>query len=144
MSDRTRRYRLGRYAESISVWHLRLRGYRVLDRRYRTPVGEIDIIAQRGNLIAFIEVKARRTKTLAIESITPKQRHRIRRAAGAHVKDHHPRFAFVLNASFNTMRWQRKVRHEQYLSKQKAMRATKKAVIPATNYRAKMDTRTNA
>jgi putative endonuclease len=88
VSDRTRRYRLGRYAESISVWHLRLRGYRVLDRRYRTPVGEIDIIAQRGNLIAFIEVKARRTKTLAIESITPKQRHRIRRAAGAFLGAH--------------------------------------------------------
>ena len=88
MNDRTRRYRLGHYAVSISVWHLRLRGYRVLARRYRTPVGEIDIIARRGKLIAFIEVKARRTKTLAIESITRKQRHRIRRTAGAFMSAH--------------------------------------------------------
>lgn len=83
VNDRTRRYHLGHYAGSICGWHLRLRGYRVLARRYRTPVGEIDIIARRGQLIAFIELKARRTKALAIESITPKQRNRIRRAAGA-------------------------------------------------------------
>ncbi len=88
MTERTRRYRLGHYAESISVWHLRLRGYRVLARRYRTPVGEIDIIARRGKLIAFIEVKARRTKALAIESITLKQRRHIRRAAGAFLSAH--------------------------------------------------------
>lgn len=82
-NDRQRRYRLGHYAEIISVWHLRLRGYRVLARRFKTPVGEIDIIARRGKVVAFIEVKARRTEALAIESITPRQRNRIRRAAGA-------------------------------------------------------------
>ena len=46
-------------------------------------MGEIDIIARRGHLIAFIEVKARRTEALALESVTPRQRNRIRRAAGA-------------------------------------------------------------
>ncbi|MEE2969084.1 MAG: YraN family protein [Pseudomonadota bacterium] len=67
----------------MSVWHLRVRGYRILARRYKTPVGEIDIIARRGGMVAFIEVKARDTETLAIESITPRQRKRIRRAAEA-------------------------------------------------------------
>ena len=83
MNDRKRRYRLGHYVETISVWHLRVRGYRILARRYKTPVGEIDIIARRGGMVAFIEVKARDTETLAIESNTPRRRKRIRRAAEA-------------------------------------------------------------
>ena len=81
MDDRQSRYRLGHYAETICVWHLRLRGYRVLSRRFKTPVGEIDIIARRRNIVAFIEVKARRTRELAMESVSPRQQNRIRRAA---------------------------------------------------------------
>ncbi|NQU70650.1 MAG: YraN family protein [Rhodospirillales bacterium] len=81
VNDRQRRYRLGHYAETICVWHLRLRGYRVLSRRFKTPVGEVDIIARRRNMVAFIEVKARRTRALAMESVSPRQQNRIRRAA---------------------------------------------------------------
>ncbi len=82
-AERTRRYRLGRWAEDICAWHLRARGYRVLARRFRVPVGEIDIVARRGGVLAFIEVKARRDHRLAVESLTPHQRRRIRRAAMA-------------------------------------------------------------
>jgi putative endonuclease len=51
----------GRRAERIAGWWLRLKGWRILDRRVRTPVGEIDLIAKRGALIAFVEVKSRKT-----------------------------------------------------------------------------------
>lgn len=79
--ERRRRDRFGRLAETMCVWHLRARGFRVLARRYRTPVGEIDIIARRGRLVAFIEVKARRSRELAGESLSARQRRRIARAA---------------------------------------------------------------
>jgi hypothetical protein len=63
-TDRRRRaYRFGHWAETLCVWWLRLGGYRVLARRYKTPVGEIDIVARRGAALAFIEVKARRHTT---------------------------------------------------------------------------------
>ena len=51
----------GRRGERIAGWWLRLKGWSILDRRVRTPAGEVDIVARRGNLIAFVEVKARRT-----------------------------------------------------------------------------------
>ncbi len=51
----------GRRGERIAAWYLRLKGWRILDRRIRTPVGEVDLIAKRGPLIAFVEVKVRAT-----------------------------------------------------------------------------------
>lgn len=76
-------WRLGRRAETLCVWSLRLRGYRILARRLVTPLGEIDIVARRGQVLAMIEVKARPTIAEAAESIGPRQRQRIRRAAEA-------------------------------------------------------------
>lgn len=52
----------GRRGESIAAWYLRLKGYRILDKRVRTPRGEIDLVAKRGQLIAFVEVKTRETE----------------------------------------------------------------------------------
>lgn len=49
----------GRQAERIAAWWLRLKGWAILDRRVRTRAGEIDLIARRGRLVAFVEVKAR-------------------------------------------------------------------------------------
>lgn len=80
-SDRQRREIAGRRAEDICAWYLRLKGYRVLARRFRTPVGEIDIIARRGSVVAMIEVKARPSKTEAIGAVSTQQRRRIARAA---------------------------------------------------------------
>lgn len=65
----------------LCVWYLRLRGYRILARRLRTPVGEIDILARRGAVLAAIEVKARDRLADAAEAVTPRQRRRVTRAA---------------------------------------------------------------
>ncbi len=61
LSDRRAAEAAGRRGERIAGWWLRLKGWRILDRRVRTPAGEVDIVARRGNLIAFVEVKARAT-----------------------------------------------------------------------------------
>ncbi len=83
-SARTERY--GRFAESLSLALLRLKGYRVIARRFRSPAGEIDLIVRRGSLVAYVEVKARRDIASAAESLGPAQRQRIRRAAGHFLK----------------------------------------------------------
>ncbi len=52
----------GRQAERICAWWLRLKGWQILARRARTPVGEVDLVARRGAMVAFVEVKARATQ----------------------------------------------------------------------------------
>lgn len=82
-ADRTRqaRERRGRWAETIAAAYLRFKGFRILDKRFKVPSGEIDIIAMKGRRIAFIEVKARTDLEACEASITPKLRARVRRAA---------------------------------------------------------------
>jgi len=82
MSRAARRqaFRRGHAAELLCLWHLRLRGYRILARRFRVPSGEIDLIARRGKVLAAIEVKARPSLAAAGESISPRQRRRVARA----------------------------------------------------------------
>ena len=70
----------GRRAETRALWLLRLKGYRILARRARTPVGEIDLIVRRGGLVAAVEVKARATATDAAEALGPHQRRRVAQA----------------------------------------------------------------
>lgn len=99
---RRRRDAHGRRAERRCVWFLRFRGYRVLDRRARTPCGEIDIVARRGRTVVFVEVKARARAAEAAESVTPRQRRRIERAARHYIAHHRwltrlqPRFDVML------------------------------------------------
>ena len=71
----------GRRAETLAVWWLRLKGYRIIARRVKTPKGEIDIIARRGLTLAFVEVKARADFDTAIQSISARQIGRIIAAA---------------------------------------------------------------
>ena len=78
---RRKAYRAGRSAEAIAAWWLRLKGYRIVAMGFKTPVGEIDLIARRGRLVAFVEVKVRPSKTEAADAITPRQQARIARAA---------------------------------------------------------------
>ena len=61
----------GRRAEIWAAWLLRLKGFRVLDRRWRGPGGEIDLVARRGSLILFVEVKARNHRADALAAIHP-------------------------------------------------------------------------
>ena len=78
--ERQRAERRGRIGETAAAWWLRLKGWRILDRRVRTPVGEVDLIARRGNLVAFVEVKTRAT---AAELDWAIDRHRLARVAAA-------------------------------------------------------------
>ena len=59
--DRQRAEAAGRRGERLAGWWLRLKGWQILDRRVRTPAGEVDIVARRGTLVAFVEVKSRAT-----------------------------------------------------------------------------------
>jgi len=83
--DRSQRHRRaqkrGRWAETLTALYLRLTGHRVLARNYKTQQGEIDLIVRRHTTISFVEVKARATRTLALEAIHPHQCRRIERAA---------------------------------------------------------------
>jgi len=88
VSDRRRAYLRGRATERRCALLLNLKGWRIVARRYRTPVGEIDLIAKRGNIVAAIEIKARRTFTEALEAATPHQQRRIERAAAAFLSQH--------------------------------------------------------
>lgn len=74
-------YNKGRFAELYACAYLFLKGYVPLERRYKTPVGEIDIIARRGSNIVFFEVKYRESQGAAGESITALAKTRISRAA---------------------------------------------------------------
>ena len=60
---------------------LRLKGYRVLNRRWKSPAGEIDLVVRKGKVIAFVEVKARTSADEAVTSVTAHQRRRIVNAA---------------------------------------------------------------
>ena len=81
MNRRAEAERRGRRAEFVAVWMLRLKGYRILARRYRTPAGEIDLVAARAGQLVFVEVKARADKADAAWSISRRQQQRIARAA---------------------------------------------------------------
>ena len=59
----------GRGAETLACWWLRFHGWRILARRARVPGGEVDIIARRGKVLAFVEVKARATEESAAMSL---------------------------------------------------------------------------
>lgn len=74
-------YKKGLISESLAAWYLRLKGYTILARRYKTPVGEIDIIAKKGTMTIFAEVKARDSDKKGLEAITANAQRRISRAA---------------------------------------------------------------
>ena len=74
---RQRAWRRGQAAEALCVAWLMLRGYRIIGRRLRTPVGEIDIAARRRQTLAIVEVKARADQRRALETISAGQRRRL-------------------------------------------------------------------
>jgi putative endonuclease len=73
--------RHGHRAETIALWFLRLKGYRLLQRRFKSPAGEVDLIMRRGNTTVFVEVKARSSIDDSITAVTIRQSQRIARAA---------------------------------------------------------------
>jgi putative endonuclease len=75
------RYRRGLYAEELAKLWLRLKGYRILAHRCKTPLGEIDLIATRGKNVALIEVKQRPTLAEGAAAISRHQQGRLQQAA---------------------------------------------------------------
>jgi len=72
----------GRRSETLAAWALRLKGYRILSRRLKTPLGEIDMVALPVfGPVCFVEVKARPVQDAAVLSVGAVQRARIARAA---------------------------------------------------------------
>ena len=81
--DRQKAEAKGRVAEIVAIALLTAKGYALLRRRYRSRSGEIDLIMRKGDVTAFIEVKARASHDEAVESVSPNQARRIA-AAAAH------------------------------------------------------------
>ena len=79
--ERVAAFRTGLSAEARAAGYLMAKGYRILAKRFRTPHGEIDLVARRRNVIAFIEVKARASLDEAAYAVTPRQQRRIIDAA---------------------------------------------------------------
>ncbi|MFN3313139.1 MAG: YraN family protein [Hyphomonas sp.] len=82
----------GRQAERRAALWLRKKGYSILAARVKLPVGEIDLVARKGKLIAFVEVKARARREEALGAVTPAAWQRIARAAEAWMASR-PRYA---------------------------------------------------
>jgi putative endonuclease len=76
-------FRTGLSAESRAAMMLVAKGFRILARRWRSPVGEIDIVARRRKLLVFVEVKARADLDTAAQSLDRRQQQRIAAAAEA-------------------------------------------------------------
>ncbi len=71
----------GRASEFVAAFWLMLTGWRILAFRLKTPQGEIDLLARRGQILAVIEVKRRATIEVALEAVGHRQRQRLRAAA---------------------------------------------------------------
>lgn len=80
-SKKNKSYRNGLWAEYWAAAFLILKGYRILKMRYKTKVGEIDIVARKRHIICFIEVKYRSSLAEARTAVSPQSQSRIRRAA---------------------------------------------------------------
>jgi putative endonuclease len=111
--QRRKAWRWGIDAELFAILALIIRGHRIIAKRYRTMVGEIDLIATRGMVLIFVEVKARRTISDGMNSIGPRQQQRIVRAAQWYLQrqrkfaNHHIRFDAIIVAPW---RWPRHVK----------------------------------
>ena len=71
----------GHRGEALAAWFLRLKLYRIVERRYKTPVGEIDLIAEHFGVTVFVEVKARSKAATESETLEAVNARRITRAA---------------------------------------------------------------
>lgn len=78
-------YVKGVEAEGAAANYLRLKGYKILEQRYKTPVGEIDLIAQRGKALVFAEVKAHKREEDSLLAVDAKTRRRIEAAAAYYI-----------------------------------------------------------
>ena len=82
------RQKLGQTGESLAAWYLKKNGYKIIEQNYRTPLGEIDIIAQEKKIIVFGEVKSRRSIRFGNPkwAVTPQKQRKISRVALQYLK----------------------------------------------------------
>ena len=80
-AERQRREQRGRDAEERAAEYLESRGYTILARRLRTPGGEVDLVARKGDVLAFVEVKARTSIGRGLHSLGERQAARIAAAS---------------------------------------------------------------
>lgn len=113
-SDRQASEARGRAAESYAAAWLRLRGYKILDRRFKTRDGEIDIIARKGTALAFIEVKQRSAAKDAVEAVTYTSERRIMEAAQIYIEARPELFETDFEIRFDILYviGRTKIRHE--------------------------------
>ena len=83
-------HRVGAWGEEVASQYLEAKGYQILARNWRTQEGELDLVAQDGETIVFVEVKTRTSKEFGWpeESITKTKRQRLQRSAMAYLMDH--------------------------------------------------------
>jgi putative endonuclease len=111
--ERQARNRRGHLCEIIAAALLTAKGYRILARRYRSPAGEVDLVACRGRRLTFVEVKRRTSLEACEAAISAEQSRRIRRAADYWLSRHprHRDYEIVFDAMFFAAgRWPRHVR----------------------------------
>lgn len=80
-AKRRKAWRRGHVSEYVAALYLACKGYRIVAIRHRTPLGEIDIVARKGDLAVFIEVKARRGEQAAVDAVSYAAQRRIRAAS---------------------------------------------------------------
>jgi len=106
----------GRRAETLAAWLLRLKGYKILEMRHKTPYGEIDIIAAKGDVLAIVEVKQRQTMGLAIEALHSADLSRIQEAAYHYQSKHlqHASKDIRFDAVYVTKTWRAKHMQDEW------------------------------
>jgi len=90
ISNRQKAEKSGRQAEHYAALYLRLKGYHILEHRFKTRVGEIDLIVRKSDTLAFIEVKRRLALKAAQDSLTYRTRQRITKAAQIYISQSRP------------------------------------------------------
>lgn len=80
-SQKKQAYKRGLWAENIAALYLFFKGYRILAKRYKTPVGELDLVAFKKDTLIVVEVKSRTYMEDALQAITPRAQKRIEKAA---------------------------------------------------------------
>lgn len=108
MTTRTQRqknHHRGMRAEWLAAVWLLLKAYRLVAWRYKTPVGEIDLVMRRGKALVFIEVKARKTRAEAAAAIHRNNQQRVVRAAQYYLVAHPPRPQTIIRFDAVLITW---------------------------------------
>ena len=87
-AQKKKAYEQGVAAENAAAQYLRLKGYKILEQRYKTPGGEIDLVAQKKDVLVFVEVKSHKNSEQALYAVNERSRRRIETAARHYISEH--------------------------------------------------------